>query len=225
MDRTVGATWLAGDPAVERIDLGRGAWVDVVRGLVPDARQVHDDLVDTVAWEQGRVFRYEKWIDEPRLGGTQRGDDRHPALVQAQDWLGRRYRIRFDGYALARYRHAGDSQAFHRDREMRWLEETVIGVLSLGATRPWLLKPMGADRHAVDDDHVRTGADVIDLRPAGGDLLVMGGRCQAGWLHAVPKVHGGAAVGDRISVQWRWTSRRGRPDTNPGYRAPRHYSR
>ena len=31
---------------------------------------------------------------------------------------------------------------------------------------------------------------VIDLAPASGDLLVMGGRCQAAWLHAVPKVHG-----------------------------------
>ncbi len=218
-------SWLAGTPQVERMDLGRGAWVDVVRGLVPDAQRVHDDVADAVAWQQGRVFRYEKWVDEPRLGGFQRGGDRHPALVQVEEWLSRRYRIRFEGYALARYRHAADSQAFHRDRELRWLEETLIGVLSLGATRPWLLKPIGSGRHDVPGDREGDGADVLDLRPAGGDLLVMGGRCQATWLHAVPKVHGGAAVGDRISVQWRWTSRRGRPDTNPGYRAPRHYSR
>jgi alkylated DNA repair dioxygenase AlkB len=225
MDAEPGRTWLVADPEVERTDLGRGAWVDVVRGLVPEAEQVHGDLVGSVAWQQGRVYRYERWVDEPRLGGFQRGDDRHPALVAVQDWLVRRYRIRFDGYALARYRHAADSQGFHRDREMRWLEETLIGVLSLGATRPWLMKPLGSDRYAVSDDHAGAGADVIDLLPAGGDLLVMGGRCQAAWLHAVPKVHGGAAVGDRISVQWRWTSKRGRPDTNPGYRAPRHYSR
>ena len=51
--------------------------------------------------------------------------------------------------------------------------------------------------------------------PASGDLIVMGGRCQADWLHAVPKVAG--SCGSRISVQWRWTSRRGRPDTDPGF--------
>jgi len=219
----VDATWLADAPEVEHIDLGRGSWVDVARGLLPDAPRVHDDLADGVAWQQGRVFRYERWIDEPRLSGWQAGDGRHPALAAVEDWISRRYRVRFDGVALARYRHAADSVAFHRDREMRWLEETVIGVLSLGATRPWLLKPMGADRYAVADDHAGAGADVIDLRPAGGDLLVMGGRCQASWLHAVPKVQGGSAVADRISAQWRWTSRRGRPDTNPSYRAARRY--
>ena len=35
----------------------------------------------------------------------------------------------------------------------------------------------------------------------------MGGRCQAAWLHAVPKVRG--RVRSRVSAQWRWTSRRG----------------
>ena len=64
----------------------------------------------------------------------------------------------------------------------------------------------------------------FDLAPAGGDLIVMGGRCQADWLHAVPKVHD-AAVGPRISAQYRWTSRKGRPDIQPGFRSPRLYSR
>jgi len=39
----------------------------------------------------------------------------------------------------------------------------------------------------------------------------------------VPKVR--ERVRSRISAQWRWTSRRGRPDTNPSYYAPRHFSR
>jgi alkylated DNA repair dioxygenase AlkB len=221
----VDPTWLAAAPEVERIDLGRGAWVDVVRSLVPDAQRVHDDLSDTVPWQQGRVFRYERWIDEPRLGGWQAGTDRHPALVEAQDWISRRYRVRFDGVALARYRHAADSVAFHRDRELRWLEETVIGVLSLGGTRSFLLRPIGERRSHHDDDMVDGAGSTFDLAPAGGDLIVMGGRCQAAWLHAVPKVPGGTAVADRISAQWRWTSRRGRPDQNPAYSAPRRYGR
>lgn len=222
--------WLAADPVAERIDLGRGSWVDVVRGFVPESMQVHDDLVASVAWKQGRVFRYERWIDEPRLGGWQAGANRHPALAQASAWIEDRYRVSFDGVALARYRHEADSVGFHRDREMRWLEDTVIGVLTLGAARPFLLRPIGERRSAHDDDMVfGNGVDgagaTFDLAPAGGDLIVMGGRCQADWLHAVPKVRGGAAVGDRISAQYRWTSRLGRPDIQPGYRAPRFYSR
>ena len=46
----------------------------------------------------------------------------------------------------------------------------------------------------------------------------MGGRCQRTWLHAVPPVN--HAVGSRCLAQWRWTSRRGEPDTEPTSRDP-----
>jgi alkylated DNA repair dioxygenase AlkB len=217
MNRT---SWLVADPAVERIDLDGSSWVDVVRRLMPDADVVHDELVPLLAWEQGKVFRYERWMDEPRLGAVQKGDDRHPALREAQEWLMRRYRISLPAMVpLALYRNERDSVAFHRDRELRWLDDTVIGVLTLGAQRSWLMKPLG-QRGLDEDDEVR-GA--IDLAPASGDLLVMGGRCQAAWLHAVPKVQ--ERCRSRISAQWRWTSRRGRRDPNPSYYAPRHFSR
>jgi hypothetical protein len=212
-------TWLDDSVTAERVDLGNGAWVDVVRGLLPQAQLVHDELAADVTWEQGRVFRYERWIDEPRLGAFQKGAARHPALVEAQLWIMRRYRVTFDGVALAHYRNERDSVAWHRDRELRWLEDTVIGVLSMGAQRPWLMRPLTGRRADEDDD----GAGVIDLSPASGDLLVMGGRCQAAYLHAVPKLT--ERVRSRISAQWRYTSRRGRRDPNPGYYAPRHFSR
>ena len=211
--------WIAVDRAVERVQLDPTSWVDVVRGFLPASDVVHDELVASVAWEQGRVFRYERWIDEPRLGSWQAGPRRHPALAEAEAWISRRYRVRFDGVALAQYRNERDSVAFHRDRELRWLDDTVIGVLSLGARRPWLLRPLTGNRRPVEDDDM---ADVIDLAPAGGDLLVMGGRCQAAWLHAVPKVR--VRTASRVSAQWRWTSRRGRRDNNPSYYAPRHFT-
>jgi len=215
-------TWVVADPEVERVELDDRSWVDVVRGLVPSgaADAVHDELAASVPWQQGRVFRYERYVDEPRLGGWQAGDGRHPALVEVQDWISHRYRVRFDGVALAQYRDGRDSVAWHRDRELKWLEDTIIGVFTTGARRPWLVRPLSGTRRAAEDDDL---ADAIDLSPASGDLLVLGGACQDRWLHAVPKVR--APVRSRISGQWRWTSRRGRPDTNPSYYAPRHFSR
>ncbi len=210
--------WLVREPSVERVDLDGTSWVDVVRGLVPEADVVHDELVANVPWEQGRVFRYERWIDEPRLSSYQSGDGRHPALAEVQAWISRRYRVPFDGVALAWYRGERDSVAFHRDRELRWLDDTVIGALTLGARRPWLLKPLG--RRGYDREEDEAGA--IDLAPGSGDLLVMGGRCQADWLHCVPKPRG--RVRSRVSAQWRWTSRRGQRDRNPSYFAPRHFT-
>lgn len=211
--------WLTDTPVVERIDLDDRCWIDVVRGFVPLGDEVHDELRDQVAWEQNKVFRYERWVPEPRLGGYQRGGDRHPALAETQAWISARYHTPFDGVALAQYRHAADSVGFHRDRELRWLDNTVIAALTLGAQRPWLLKPLTGRRSSTDDDL----GGAIDLSPASGDLLVMGGATQAGWLHAVPKTR--HAVRSRISAQWRWTSRRGERDRNPGYYAPRHFTR
>ena len=143
----------------------------------------------------------------------------HPALVALTTWLTRRYRVQFPGVALVQYRDERDSVGFHRDRELRWLDDTIIGVATFGARRPWLMRPIGANRYALDDDL----ADAIDLSPSSGDVLVMGGRSQADWLHAVPKVHG--RVRSRISAQWRWTSKHGHRDTNPNFSAPRHFSR
>ncbi|MET0144405.1 MAG: alpha-ketoglutarate-dependent dioxygenase AlkB [Ilumatobacteraceae bacterium] len=213
-------SWLAAEPVVQRVQLDDASWVDVVRGLVVDADVVHDDLAGTVDWQPSRVFRYERWVDEPRLAAFQAGEDRHPALREAERWISARYRVRFGGVALVQYRNERDSVGFHRDRELRWLDETLIGVLTLGARRPWLMRPIGGRLQAIEDDDL---ADAIDLGPAAGDLLVMGGRCQADWLHAVPKVRG--RVSSRVSAQWRWTSRRGERDRNPMFSAPRHFSR
>ena len=58
-------TWLRADPIVERMELADASWVDVVRGLVPDADAVHDELIARMAWQQSKVFRYERWMDEP----------------------------------------------------------------------------------------------------------------------------------------------------------------
>lgn len=216
MDPTLQVTSDTSAHDVERISLDASSWVDVVRGFLPGGDALHDELAATVPWRQGKVFRYERWIDEPRLSAMQSGAQRHAVLVEAEHRISRRYRVTFDSLALARYRDERDSVAWHRDREMRWLDDTVIAVLTLGAQRPFLLRPLDGRR----DDEI---TDAIDLAPASGDLLVMGGACQARWLHAVPKVRG--RVRSRISVQWRWTSRRGRRDPNPAYSAPRHFSR
>ena len=211
--------WIVAAPVVERIDLDATSWVDVVRGLIRDPDVVHDELLAAASWEQGKVFRYEKYVPEPRMMGALPPGERHPAVAAATTWLTRRYRVQFAGAALVQYRDERDSVGFHRDRELRWLDDTLIGVATFGARRPWLMRPIGANRYAVDDDL----ADAIDLSPSSGDMLVMGGRSQADWLHAVPKV--GGRVRSRISAQWRWTSKHGRRDTNPGFSAPRHFSR
>src|SRR5262245_15191776 len=56
------------EAAFERLALDDSSWIDVARGWLLGADEVYAHLVETVAWRQGRVWRYERWIDEPRLG-------------------------------------------------------------------------------------------------------------------------------------------------------------
>ena len=206
---------------VTRYALDATSWIDVVPGLLGDPARVEADLHAATAWQQGRVWRYERWIDEPRLGAWARGEARHPALVEVESWITSRYGVAFDdSHALALYRDERDGVAWHRDREMRWLDDTVIAVLTLGATRPWRLRPLGGARRPADDDDL---TDAVELGPRAGDLLVMGGRCQADWLHTVPQLR--RRVAPRTSVQWRWTSGRGTRDVEPSYFAPRRFGR
>ena len=152
------------------------------------------------------------------MRSSTRGAVPHPSLLDAQGSLQSTYGVRFGAMAFAWYRDGRDSVAFHRDRELRWLDDTVIAVLTLGARRPWLVRPR-TNRFA--HELPNRGA-THDLASGPGHLLVMGGRCQADWEHSVPKVD--RPVAGRVSVQWRWTSRTGRPERGATYRAPRHFS-
>ncbi len=119
---------------------------------------------------------------------------------------------------MIQYRDGADGQAFHRDTDMRWLDDTLIVILTFGAQRPWLLRPKSA-KHT---DEPGRGA-THDLSPASGDVLVMGGRCQADWEHSVPYLPG-TKIEPRISLQWRYARRTGRPFRGASYDAPLHYS-
>jgi len=179
------------DPSArfERLGLGGDTWVDTARGWCRGSDGLFDALVAAVPWRQGRRVMYERMLDDPRLSYhcAGRGDAPHPALPGLADALEARYGTAFGGPGCNWYRDGADSVAFHRDRELRELDDTLVAVLTLGGPRPFLLRPRGGGRS-------------LDLAPGPGDLLVMGGACQRDWEHAVPKVARAVA---RISVTWR----------------------
>ncbi|HYI62470.1 MAG TPA: alpha-ketoglutarate-dependent dioxygenase AlkB [Acidimicrobiales bacterium] len=213
------AATLRPDATFERTWLDRRSWVDVARGVVEGSEELARALAERLAWGEGQVFRYDHWVDVPRLTSVYPLDQPpHPVLSEAHRALQHRYGVRLAAPSVAWYRDQRDSVGFHRDRDMKWLDDTRIALLVVGARRPFLLRPR-AHRHA--HDLPERGA-IIDLAPAGGDLLVMGGGCQAGWEHAVPKV--AHRVGPRFSVQWRWTSGTGRQEQGGSYGAPLHFS-
>jgi alkylated DNA repair dioxygenase AlkB len=204
---------------VERTWLDDRSWVDVVRGWVTGAGALYEAILAEAPLEPSRIFRYDRWVDEPHLATSYRVDQDPPSPVlrDATKALRARYRVTFASYSLVLYRDGRDAMAFHRDRDLRWLDDTVIALLVLGDRRPFHLRPR-ANRYAHE---LPAKGATHDFAPGHGDLVVMGGACQVGWEHSVPQVP--VPVGGRLSVQWRWTSRTGRPVEGASFSAPRTY--
>jgi alkylated DNA repair dioxygenase AlkB len=185
----LGATWT-------RHELDAHSWVDVARGFLRGADDVLDHVVSRVPWSCGRRRMYDRVVDDPRL--SYRCPDRstvpHPVLAQVRAVLQARYGLELGPLALNYYRDGHDSVAFHRDRELRELDDTLIAIVTLGACRPFLLRPLG-----------RRGVRSRDLVPGSGDVLVMGGACQRAWEHGIPKA---VSAGPRVSATWRGAAAR-----------------
>lgn len=204
-----------------RIELDADSWVDVVSGFVLDPAAALADVHAATPWQQSEVLRYDHYVPERRLTAGLRPDSR-PLLRQADLHLTAAYRKPLSGVAAILYRDGDDFQGLHSDREMRWLDDTLIAIVVLGHRRPFVFRPRAPIAEVVERVPAGSHPDDIVIMPGEGDLLVMGGACQRSWLHGVPAAAGVRAP--RISLTWRWTSRRGRPDTSPGYFDGRQYS-
>ena len=188
----------SGEPAVdpdarfERIELDDASWIDVARDWLLGADTLLDALIDNVDWRQGRRHMYERVLDDPRLSRWYAPGEAlpHPALETIRRALETHLDVPLTTTGLNYYRDGDDSVAWHADRELRELADTRIAIVTLGARRPFLVRPTG-------------GGHSHNVKPGAGDLLVMGGACQMRWQHSVPKVK---RAGPRISCTWRWTN-------------------
>jgi alkylated DNA repair dioxygenase AlkB len=190
---------------VERHALSDGAWIDMRPGYVTAADKLFDALASTVPWHEERMHMYDSTVRVPRLLARYgQGEPLpHPLLDEARSALSAHYAEElgepFVGAGLCLYRDGNDSVAWHGDRIARESPgDTMVAILSLGATRPFALRP-------------KSGGAGLRLQTGHGDLIVMGGSCQRTWLHAIPKT--ARCLGARISIQFRphWGNDLGRP--------------
>jgi alkylated DNA repair dioxygenase AlkB len=181
--------------AVERRPLSDGAWIDLRPGFVTAADELFDVLARVVPWHEEQMQMYDRTVRVPRLlARYSQGEPLpHPVLDEARSALDAHYAEElgepFASAGLCLYRDGRDSVAWHGDRIARESpRETMVAIVSLGATRPFALRP-------------KSGGRGLRLSIGHGDLLVMGGTCQRTWLHSIPRVAG--CLGARISVQFR----------------------
>jgi alkylated DNA repair dioxygenase AlkB len=175
---------------IARIWLDEECWLDVLPQWVEGADHVFADLVARMPWRQRRVPMYGRTVDEPRLSSWWTVGDGAaplPLLEDLRGALSARYGVEFDSIGCNLYRDGNDSVAWHGDRLPAHVPVPIVAIVSFGSPRPFQLRPRGEGL-----------AHTFLL--GRGDLLVMGGRCQQRWEHAVPKV---AAADPRLSVVFR----------------------
>jgi alkylated DNA repair dioxygenase AlkB len=170
----------------ERRDLGAGAWMEVVAHWVDGADSLLSTVLTEAPWSEHERPMYDKVVAEPRLSTGLWFDP--PAAIGAMvEALSNRFERDLCKVSANLYRDGHDSVAWHGDRVGRVQKDTVVAIVSLGAKRRFLLRPV-------------KGGTSIRLNPAAGDLLVLGGTVQSTWQHSVPKV---AAAGTRVSLMFR----------------------
>ena len=182
----------------ERRDLGSGAWIEMRSGWLDGdaADTLFAELLEAVPWRAERRKMYDRMLDVPRLVSfcdLTVASPPHPGVARLRRRLNDIYAGElgepFTSAGFCLYRDGMDSVAWHGDTIGRSsVEDTMVAILSLGATRMFAMRPRG-------------GGASLRLPQCHGDLLVMGGSSQRTWEHAVPKTS--APVGPRMSIQFR----------------------
>lgn len=185
----------------QRRNLGGGAWIEARSGWLDEPTALNqptlfDQLLTDIPWRAERRQMYDRVLDVPRLVSScdlTVDPPPHPAIARLRRRLNDIYAGElgepFTTAGFCLYRDGSDSVAWHGDTIGRGnVEDTMVAVISLGATRVFAMRPRG-------------GGHSLRLPQRHGDLLVMGGSCQRTWEHAVPKTT--APTGPRISVQFR----------------------
>jgi alkylated DNA repair dioxygenase AlkB len=165
---------------------------------VNEADQLLTCLLESVPWKQegpkGRMFpRLTAWyansgVSYSYSGVTHQPSPWLPVLLDLKTRIETAARAQFNSLLLNLYRDGRDSIGMHADDEPELGVNPVIGSLSLGAVRRFVLKhKTTSERMTFDLPH--------------GSLIIMAGTSQHHWLHGLPKTM--RPVGKRVNLTFR----------------------
>lgn len=169
-----------------RTPLDSRCWIERLGPWLVGAESLFAELHHALEWQQGVRPMYDRIVEVPRLiAAIEPGQN---ALVcQMRAALAGHYGVTFDSATASLYRHGSDSVAWHSDRIGQTQRNPLVIIVSLGAPRDLLMRPVG-------------GGASTPITMGSGDLLVMGGATQHRWEHCVPKR---AHAGPRMSITFR----------------------
>ncbi|MDP5172282.1 MAG: alpha-ketoglutarate-dependent dioxygenase AlkB [Bacteroidia bacterium] len=168
-----------------------------------EADALFSHLSQSLAWQQGQVRMFGKWIDEPRLtvwygdpgasytysGKQQQPLPWTPALLALKEKIETSSSTSFNSVLGNYYRSGQDSMGWHSDNEKELGIRPLIASLNLGATRTFQLRM------------IKDKSRKLSLDLSHGSLLIMSGETQHHWQHQIPKTK--KAVGERLNFTFR----------------------
>ena len=182
-----------------------------------------DALKHEVDWKSERITMFGRsvalprktaWFGDPGLRYTYSGISLAPTA-----WTRTLLRIRarveeangstFNSVLLNFYRDGRDSVSWHSDDEPELGEDPVIGSVSFGSERPFLLRHKAV---RAGDPERTNGRLQFTLSLPNGSYLEMGAGIQRCWVHQLPKRP--RLTGERINLTFRKIlDRRDRPES------------
>ncbi|HEY9615288.1 MAG TPA: alpha-ketoglutarate-dependent dioxygenase AlkB [Microcoleaceae cyanobacterium] len=168
-----------------------------------DSDRLLTELTQTIAWRQDRITIFGRSLLQPRLtawygdpgksytysGLTLVPTPWTPTLLELKATVESVSNIHFNSVLLNLYRDGNDSMGWHSDDEPELGQNPVIGSLSLGGTRRFML------RHRSQKDWK------YQLELTSGSFLLMQGTTQHYWQHQIPKTK--RPVSPRINLTFR----------------------
>jgi alkylated DNA repair dioxygenase AlkB len=172
------------------IALDDSSWIEHIPAWFSQPDALFLELIESAPWLQRDRWMYTRTVIEPRLTADYPDANKVPlpALRDIVAALSEHYGVGYRSLWVNLYRDHHDSTAWHGDNIGRVQAESIVPVLTLGASRRFLIRP------------AEGGGPTWTFRPASGDLIVMGGRAQRDWRHAVPKESSASAP--RISINF-----------------------
>ena len=148
----------------------------------------YQQLVEQIQWQQPEIQLYGKrhriprltaWYGDPHCHYQYSGINNQPLswlpiLQTIKQQIENHLQLPFNAVLLNWYQQGQHSMGWHADDEASLGPEPNIASLSLGATRRFRLRHRG--------DRQTLGIDLVD-----GSLLLMSGKLQQYWQHALPK--------------------------------------
>ncbi len=170
-------------------------------------------LIEQIPWSQDSLWiagikrqvpRLQCWMGDAGYGYSGlrlKREPWHPLVSAIKPRIERLAGQQFNSVLINYYRDGQDSVAWHADDEHELGKQPVIASLSLGAERPFELRP----KPGKPGDKCR-----LVLRH--GSLLVMGETLQSHWQHQLPKVRGLLEARVNLTFRTVYEDRHKRPD-------------